>query len=87
MGVTPNWTTAFLPFVPHQLEPPVSPASSSSFSEAQDTTHQSDQADEPPPYVNQEPGTDYIEYSRVEDRDLEYGMPTVTLADATPPVH
>ncbi len=86
MGVTPSWTTEFLPFVPHRFEPPVSPASSSSSSEAEDTSHQSDQADEPPPYVNEEPGTDYIEDSGVEDRDLEYGMDIVTLADATPPV-
>jgi hypothetical protein len=86
MGVTPSWTTEFLPFVPHRPEPPVSPASSSSSSEAEDTSHQSDQDDEPPPYVNEEPGTDYIEDSGVEDRDLEYGMDIVTLADATPPV-
>jgi hypothetical protein len=86
MGVTPSWTTEFLPFIPHRFEPPVSPASSSSSSEAEDTSHQSDEADEPPPYVNEEPGTDYIEDSGVEDRDLEYGMDIVTLADATPPV-
>jgi hypothetical protein len=36
--------------------------------------------------VKEEPGTDYIRDSGVEDRDLEYGMDIVTLADATPPV-
>jgi hypothetical protein len=86
MGVTPSWTTEFLPFVPNRFEPPVSPASSSSSSEADDTSYQSNQANEPPPYLNQEPGNHYIEDSGVEDRDLEYGMDIVTLADATPPV-
>jgi hypothetical protein len=86
MEVLPSGTTEFLPFVPHSFKPPTSPASSSSSSKAEDTSYQSDQADEPPPYVNEEPGTDYIENLGVEDRDLEYGMYIVTLADATPPV-
>ncbi len=85
MRVTPSRTTEFLP-IPHRFEPPVSPTSSSSSSEAEDTLHQPDQADEPPPNVNKEPGTDYIKDSEVEDRDLEYSMDIVTLGDATPPV-
>jgi hypothetical protein len=84
--VTPSWTTEFLPFVSYSPEPPTSLASSSSSSEAEDTSHETGQADEPPPHVNEEPGTDYIENSGVEDRDLEYGMDIVTLADATLPV-
>jgi hypothetical protein len=86
MGVIPSWTTEFFPFIPYSPEPPTSSASSSSSSEVGDTSRQPDQADEPPPYVNEEPGTDYIENSGVEDRDLEYGMDIVTLADATPSV-
>ncbi len=86
MEVIPSWTTEFLPFVPYSPEPPTSPASSSSFSGAEDTSHQLDQADEPPPYVNKESGREYIKNSGVEDRDLEYGINMVGLADATPPV-
>jgi hypothetical protein len=86
MGVILSWTTEFLPFIPYSPEPPTSPASSSPSSEAEDTSHESDPTDEPPPYVNEEPGTDYIGNSGVEDRDLEYNMDIVTLADATPPV-
>ncbi len=86
MGVTPSWTTEFLPFIPHRFEPPVSPASSSSSRAAEDTLHQSDQADERPTYLNGEPGTDYIEDSGVEDRNLEHALDIVTLADATPSV-
>ncbi len=68
------------------MRPPSSPASSSSASEAEDTSHESDQANEPPPYVDEEPRTDYIRKSTVEERDLKYSMDIVTLADATPPV-
>jgi hypothetical protein len=86
MGVIPSWTTEFFPFIPYSPEPPASPASSSSSGEAEDTSHQLDHVDKPPPYVNEEPGTYYIENSGVENRDLEYGMDIVTLADATPRV-
>ncbi len=86
MGVVPSGTPKFLPFFPHPFEPPVSPASSSPSSGGEDTPQPTDQADKPPSYVNEEPGTDSIENSGVEDRDLKYGMDIVTLADATPPV-
>ncbi len=87
MGGTHSWTHKYLPFVPHRFEPSISPASSSSSSsEAGDTSYQSDQADEPPSYVNEEPGTDYIEDLGVEDRDLELALDIVTLANAIPPV-
>ncbi len=86
MGVTSSSAIEFLP-IPHQFEPPVSPASSSSSSEPEDTSHQPDQTDQPPPYVNEEPGANSIEDSGVENRDLEYGMDIVTLTDATPPLN
>jgi hypothetical protein len=86
MGVIPSWTTEFLPFIPYSPEPPTSLASNSSSSEVEDTSHPSDQADEPWPYVDEEPGTDYIENSGVEDRDLEDGLDILTLADTTPAI-